>query len=275
MNQEQFVTEMMRGFAGEFTKALSSVTSSVLTSSYLSNIRALGENDAHRFDAWAGDLEKYFLVADPTEQEKCRVALLTSKGSVGSLIRRLITGNAQLTWDDLKLRLREHYGLERDPHQYLVELARIQQYPQERLEVYLERILNLAERAYGGDRRQDPLVQKQVKDFFVEGLRDPEIKLAVIRADPATLDRAYNLARGESKLRARVVMSPHRSEDFPQPMEVCHARRLKYTQAPPRPEYRRPPPPPDEKRHVNRRTPVPGPCWVCGDRSHIARNCST
>ena len=69
-------------------------------------------------------------------------------------------------------------------------------------------------------------------------------------------------------------MSPHRSENFPQPMEVCHARRRKYKQAPPRPENWRPPSPPDEKRHVDRRTPMPDPCWLCGDRNHIARNCT-
>ena len=160
MNQEQFLAEMMRGFAGEFAKALSGVTCSVQASSCLSNIRALGLNDAHRFDAWTRDLEKYFLVANPTKQKKCRAALLTTKGSVGSLIQRLITSNAQLTWEDLKHKLREHYGLERNPHQYLVELARVQQYPQERLEVYLEWILNLAEKAYESGQRLDPLVRK-------------------------------------------------------------------------------------------------------------------
>ena len=240
----------------------------------MSDIRTLGENDAHRFDAWTRDLEKYFLVANPTEQEKCQAAHLTTKGSVGSLIQRLITNNAQLTWEDLKHRLRMHYGLERNPHQHLVELARVQQYPQERLEVYFERILNLAEKAYESGQRLDPLIRKQVKDFFVEGLRDPEIKLAVIRADPTTLDMIYSLARSESKLRARIEMSPHRSEKFPQPMEVCHARRRKYEQAPPRPENGLPPPPPNERHHVNRRTTVPGPCRVCGDRNHMARNCT-
>ena len=129
MNQEQFLAEMMRGCAGGFAMALSGVTSSVQASSCLSNIHALGENDAHRFDAWTRDLDKYFLVANPTEQEKCRADLLTTKGSVGSLIQGLITNNAQLAWEDLKHRLREHYGLERNPHQYLVELARVQQYP--------------------------------------------------------------------------------------------------------------------------------------------------
>ena len=69
-------------------------------------------------------------------------------------------------------------------------------------------------------------------------------------------------------------MSPYRCENFPQPMEVCHAWRRKYKQAPPGLENRRPPSPPDEKRHVDRRTSVPGLCWVCGDRNHIARNCT-
>ena len=41
----------------------------------------------------------------------------------------------------------------------------------------------------------------------MEGLRDPEIKLAVIRADPATLDMAYSLARGESKLRTGIKIT--------------------------------------------------------------------
>ena len=76
MNQEQFLVEMMKGFAGEFAKALSGVTSSVQASSCLSNIRALGKNDAYRFDAWTRDLDKYFLVANPTEQciDRCRAA---------------------------------------------------------------------------------------------------------------------------------------------------------------------------------------------------------
>ena len=111
--------------------------------------------------------------------------------------------------------------------------------------MYFQRILNLAEKAYESGQRLDHLVRKQVKDFFVEGLGDPEIKLAVIRDDLATLDMAYSLARGESKLRARIEMNPHGSEKIPQPIEVCHARRHKYKQPPPRPENWRLPPPPD------------------------------
>lgn len=67
----------------------------------------------------------------------------------------------------------------------------------ENVQVYAERLLNLAEEAFpeGG-----PSVQRQLVGAFADGLASERLRLKVMRDNPATVQEAINTARGEQNL---------------------------------------------------------------------------
>ena len=67
-----------------------------------------------------------------------------------------------------------------------------------------QRMAHLAESAYMKADRENPIVMKQVLGFFVEGLRDRDIKMAMMMDEPQTPEGAYQKALSELKLKIRL-----------------------------------------------------------------------
>ena len=224
------------------------------------------------------------MIVGADEQSKCATALLTTKGQVGRFVHRLIVNNQGLTWAELERQLKEYYGTDANPEKAIVELANVRQGKREGVQPYIQRVLDLAERAYVGTNRAEPLVQNQIKQFFISGLRDPDIRLAVRREAPPTAEEAFRLSLAEYKWR-----SQDETEDEEEPMEVCHTRRR--PRAAERRESRWDRHNEDTRgawRRDNGRTPAReqrnfgewrgGPdnnltCWSCGMRGHMQRFC--
>ena len=53
--------------------------------------------------------------------------LLTTGGSAGQFVFSLISNNAQITWDELRVTLKEYYEQVSDPNTRIVKLANIKQ----------------------------------------------------------------------------------------------------------------------------------------------------
>ena len=86
----------------------------------------------------------------------------------------------------------------------------------------MQRVVRLAEGAYIGVDGRNEVVSKQVQEFFIEGLREREIKMAVMKDEPQTLDAAYQKPLSEWKWKIRLDKG---SEYEDEPMEACHSRR--------------------------------------------------
>ena len=132
------------------------------------------------YRTWLEDMERYFRVVRVAEEDKCQMALLTARGTVGQYIYRLMSNNPQLTWNELKNSLGEYYGLVSNPNVRLVELANIKQGRTEGIQDYMQRVVHLAESAYVRVDGRNEVVAKQVLEFFIEGLKDRDIKMAVM-----------------------------------------------------------------------------------------------
>ena len=76
-------------------------------------------------------------MARVAEEDKCQAALLTTSGTVGQYVHRLLTNNPRLTWDDLKVSLEEYYGVVPNPNALLAELAKIRQGGTEGIQEYM------------------------------------------------------------------------------------------------------------------------------------------
>ena len=126
---------------------------------------------------------------------------------------------------------------------------------------------------------RDPTIVRQVRHFFVSGLHDADVRLAVRRASPQDIDAAYKRSREEQQLRAQ---DDEDSRDI-EPMDINHMRRRKGQTGP---QERR-----GERRDMDRRdhrTPTDGrrgtdprrtqwhsqpTCWNCGSTGHIRTAC--
>ena len=86
----------------------------------------------------------------------------------------------------------------------------------------MQRVVCLAESEYVGVDGRNEVVAKQVLGFFIEGLKDWDIKMAVMKQEPQTLDATYQKGLSELKWETRLDAS---SEYEDEPMEICHCRR--------------------------------------------------
>ena len=80
------------------------------------------------------------------------------------------------------------------------------------MQVYAERLLTLVEDAFVG--QQGAPIQRQLIDIFVDGLAEDQLKLKVLRENPATLEAAVTCATNEQNLHKRFNLRTHR-EHYP------------------------------------------------------------
>lgn len=220
--EQQAFAQFVQGLTTEIKNIACSVTSTLRGEAFLKNIRPLVRREDGGCRAWIAEMNRYFGVARVANEDRCQAALLTTGGAVGQYVFRLLSNAPQLTWNALIEALEQYYGIDSNPQGHFVDLANVRQGKAEGIQDYMQRVVRLAERAYVGEDRTTPVVGKQVMNFFVGGLRDREIKMAVLKAEPSTLELAYQTALAELKWKIRLDAN---SECDHEPMEVCYARR--------------------------------------------------
>ena len=176
MTQHNF-SDFVHSLTAELRNVACSVTNTLRGESFLKNIQLLLRKENGGYRTWLEDMERYFIIVHVAEEDKCQAALLTTRGTVGQYIYRLMSNNPQLTWNELKNSLGEYYGLVYNPNARLVELANIKQGRTEGIQDYMQRVVRLAENAYVGVDGRNEVVAKQVLGFFIKGLKDRDINV--------------------------------------------------------------------------------------------------
>ena len=185
-----------------------------------------------------------------------------------------MSNNPQLTWNEFKNSLGEYYGLFSNPNARLVELVNIKQGRTEGTQDYTQRVVRLAESAYVGVDGRNEVVAKQVLGFFIERLKGRDIKMAVMREEPQTLDAAYQ--KSELKGKTRLDASSGYEDE---PMVICHSRRRVPIEAmiPGISNNNR-----NNSTRMNKNNKKGSnngentklaSCWNCGEEGHIVRFC--
>lgn len=220
--EQQIFSNFVQGLTMELRNAVGAISKTLRGESLLKNIRTLENRRDGGYRVWLQEIEKYFRIVGAGDEEKCQAALLTTRGQVGLFINGLMANNEGLTWLELKRGLEDYFGIVANPNKNLIELANIRQGRDESVQDYMQRIVRLAEGAYSAMDANNELVKKQVLGFFIEGLRDKDVKMAVMRDEPTDLHAAYEKALAE--VRWKIRLNANREYDD-EPMEVCHARR--------------------------------------------------
>ena len=144
--------------------------------------------------AWMRDMTKVGLTLG-NDQEKMKVlALQTLKGPAADFYSRLLRQRPQATWAEILQALKSRFSDQTDEQFAQQRLKRLKQNTGESAQNFAERIVDIAEEAFGTIDLSAPLIQQQLKDVFLDGFRDDQIARRIIRQHPNSLDSALQIA---------------------------------------------------------------------------------
>ena len=189
--------------------------------------------DALKFKEWLRQIDKYALMNNLDDAKQIKIAFMTSKGAVSDYIFRWqkeIEAERN-TWENLKHDLTARFSAITDANHAHALLRQIKQKHNEPVTLYSERLYTMAQEAYANMNINEPaskaIVQRQLIDYFIDGLNNDGIKFKIMRESPRTLEDAIRTAMGEQNLRKRFALRNNKTtyEERETPMDVDHARR--------------------------------------------------
>ena len=189
---------------------LGKVTGSLLTQGALNSVSEFSGKE--KFSDWIQQVEKCRLIHGLTEHDACQLVWAKSKDTVSRLVGRALKEKPETTFNELSALLEREYGDIVDKQQAFIKLTSVRQYRDEDMSSYVERLLQLADRAYGSGWRDDPrdYIEDQLVSIFMEGLRSQELKMRIYRKQVREIDEAIKIAKAEdfSKKRFPGVFTP-------------------------------------------------------------------
>ena len=257
------------------------------------------EGDPKLFKTWVKSIEKWTLMGRHPAHENINAAFQTAQGGVSDFIQRYMLSNPQHTWDQLKAELTARFGEITDPQHALSLLRHIKQKKDENVQMYSERILDMAMDAFAVQFAQPggrQAVEPQLVGYFQDGLASDVIKMRVMRTNPPTLQAAVTTAMAEQNLRKRFELRKGdiddtkppkpRVRDIPDgptgereetPMDIDHIRPSKRCERCLKRGHQarecRARWPSSSINAVGENTNANQGCWVCASPHHFKREC--
>jgi len=156
-----------------------------------------GEN-TKRYLEWMRELDKVRLAADIDLDTMKSITLQTTKGIASDFLTRLLQTEVNLTWDELKQALAHRFSDVVDTYVAVRKLRTLKQHKGDSTSTFAENIRTMAEQAYPLQDLNDPVMQRQLVDVFVDGLQSDSVVRRLLRERPDTLDAALTSASRES-----------------------------------------------------------------------------
>jgi hypothetical protein len=196
--------------------------------------------------------------------EKKKIAFQTSIDPMKTYIRTRIETYPGELWEEFIKDVKTRYGRKADIYGAGRRLEESKQTTQESTRIFSDRLLMLAKEAYTEEEMASGIIQRQLVNIFIDGLREDRIKSKIIRESPLTLDQAVQIAEKEEGMLLQIAERLGRDIRQEEPMEINTFKRTQVEQRRGGAEgaYR----------------PVGGKqiiCYTCGGRGHIARVCAT
>ena len=132
------------------------------------------------------------------DDQKRLIALQSSSGLVADFLQRYLNSHPGCKWDMLKQELSARFALVSDSIHALTLLGRIRQGRNENVQIFAERLLNLAQQAF--QDQGGPVMEQQLIGFFIDGLVSNAIKMKILRESPNTFQEAIKIATAEQNL---------------------------------------------------------------------------
>ena len=149
---------------------------------------------------------KYVLLNDVSPGRVKLIAFQTSTGTgcVSDFVQRYLGMNEDITWVNLKAELASRFAEITDSQHAFMLLRKLKQAREESVQMFAERMLTLAEEAYRADQPGGvEAIERQLGEFFIDGLLHDYLKMKVMRDNPVSLQNVVNSAMAEQNLRKR------------------------------------------------------------------------
>ena len=158
-----------------------------------------------KYKRWIRDLERILLLADIKEAEKSSklklFALMSSKGPVRDCISRRMKDYPEENWTVLEKELKARYSPCVDSLQALAILRKAKQRPDQSVQDFVEYLRDVGYDAFPTSTRlEESIVEHQLIDVFITGLKDRNIARKLLREGKETLDENLKIAVTEQDL---------------------------------------------------------------------------
>ena len=179
----------------------------------ISQVRTFSGEGHKNFRSWIKDMKRVRVTMGADEEQTRLVALSTQE-----FLTREIQEEPNLAWDEINVKMTARFSDLADTQYALQALKRIKQKEGENIQAFQERMLELAEEAFPPNEIRQQIIQRQLVDIFIDGVRDNHVAKRLIRNSPATLQAAARVA-AEEQVTTRQYALRRREE----PMEVDYA----------------------------------------------------
>ena len=239
-------------------RELQNISRSVASSGIKESIKQFN-GDRKDYKEWIKSVEKYCKLMELPEDRSRQIAFWTATGEVSNYIHRYLSDHPQGTWGQMKGDLGLRFAEVTDRGHARAVMRTLKQRPQESPQIFAERLLTAGEDAFDGvDRGENnallPAIERQLIDYFVDGLRDVMLKKKLMREDPQTLAEAAEIAGREQNLLKRFELRLGGKSER-QDKKDLYGREVTPMEV-------------DANRVEER-------CFKCGKRGHQARFCRT
>ena len=198
-----------------------------ITCNNVSSLVESFEGGDEKLELWLRSIETFAKIHALEQRDKILIALRTSKNVASDFVQTFLERENDGTWESLKTELTWRFGKPTDFHLQISKLRTFQQNPDENIQIFADRFLNLAKEIFGTHINLE-IIQKQLVGIFTDGISSNAIKTKLIRIDPKSFEQATKLAVTEEntylRLQLRLQNCTRQHESNAQNVENAHAR---------------------------------------------------
>ena len=216
------------------------------------------DGDPKQYKGWMKALEKHHELTNSTPRDSCLLAYEMTQGVASDVIKRYLIAHPGTNWEQMKEMLSKRFAPVTCPEYAFAMLGEMRQGEGESARMLADRVVDLAEEAFRGDRDR-PLVEKQIVHFYIDALREDYLKLRILRENPDNLARAIEIAATEENLRLRFTLRQKRRGEPARRETVRETVRGRDNRTEERMEV----------DHARSR----GRCFYCDQPGHLKREC--
>lgn len=211
--------------AQAFAAAMQQMSLEIRGLGLANQVRTFSGEGTRKFKDWQKDMTRICTAIAANPDRTRSLALQTTSGFAADFLTRFLKENPTADWPKIKQAMSGRYSDDSDASYALQKMRRLRQSSGESVQNFAERILSLAEDAFDEDEMNDRLVQKEMIDTLIDGVKSDVISKKLLKHSPDTFTDALQVALDEQQT-TRSFQLRRRTEE-PMEVDMVHAQSAK------------------------------------------------
>ena len=179
-------------YSNDFMQGL---TRQLDTNDVLNGMHVFSGSSAQTFRDWMRDLDRVYIDHPNDHAFMRRLVTRSVRDSAADFLADTKRDNNDpLTWPQIRAHFYERFNNYVDAQVAEQKLKKLRQERKQGLHNFAQIILDTSREAYTPDELQNPVVIRELKNIFIDGLRDHKISQMLIRENVATIQDALQRA---------------------------------------------------------------------------------